>query len=149
MGVDVVFTSAGRTYAYRNERGEQIGDCVCRALAGYLGLPYAEVTDYLLANSNYTPYDGLTDYTYELLRGDCHTTRVMAALGLTFVRQRVRLNSATVREKLPPKAILWFVVPSKRKGHFAYYENGTIYDTFDTRRGEVSRQTWGWFVEAA
>jgi hypothetical protein len=139
--IDVTITTSGRTYPQRNERGKLIGDCVCRALTNYLDLPYAEVHEYLSETSNYHPFRGGVVGKNELIN-------VMKGLGLRFVEKRVRINSATAVHKLPQKALLWFLIPSRGCGHLVHYEDGVIFDTFDTKRGDTTKQTYGYFIPA-
>lgn len=106
------------------------GDCSIRALSTFMDLPYREVEELVKAHANYSPYRGVLNFDFYALLRD---------LGLTRVDARIRLNSKYAHEKLPRKCLLIF------RTHVVAYENGKIFDTFNTLNVPGCKQTIAYF----
>lgn len=108
-------------------------DCSCRALSKILGIPYDECEALLFAETRYNPRRGgvvASDFRRLMTRG----------LGATFIPARIRLNSANAIDRLPKRAILSFT------RHVAAYEDGVIFDSFQTTLVAGCKQTNGYYV---
>lgn len=119
--VEVRIASAGRP-----EDAGSIGDCAVRALTHYLDIPYAEVEALLLAQTNYDRSRGVTHISWAWL---------LHQLGFEEYSVKVRLTAKNAADKLPDKCLLVFA------RHVAYYENGVVYDLFNTLAAKGCKQT--------
>lgn len=106
-------------------------NCSAYTLMNALKTSYEEAEELLMGRTNYHRDRGVNSMQFhDLLR----------ELGWTYTSAKIR-TSPTCPKRLPKACILLF------NGHVAYYEDGVIYDQFETRRDKRCRQTFGYFTQ--
>jgi hypothetical protein len=108
-------------YYNANPNGEEIGDCVIRAISLALDIDYYKVIDLLYKNSNF--------FNCVMLVRDCY------GMFLNKYYPRIKSNNKTVEEVANDFKNNILII--RIEGHLTCSIYGTIYDIWDTSNEEV------------